>query len=82
MAKGNSRALTPRPFDDGSGWYVEAQWVGRRTEQLGHFTVYSEASDWIALQSTAYLVLRELGLPIKAPGSPDTGPIGCERRLG
>jgi hypothetical protein len=68
MAKVHSRAipyLTPRPFDDGSGWYVEAQWVGRRTEQLGHFTIYSEARDWIALQSTAYFVLRELGLPIK-----------------
>jgi hypothetical protein len=26
--------LTLRPYDDGSGWYVEAQWLGRATEQL------------------------------------------------
>jgi hypothetical protein len=38
VAKVHSRAipcLTPRPFDDGSGWYVEAQWVDRAPERLG-----------------------------------------------
>ena len=63
-AKVHSRAipyLSPRPFDDGSGWYVEAQWIERPTEQLGHFAICSEARDWIAFQSTAYFVLRELG---------------------
>jgi hypothetical protein len=64
VAKVHSRAipcLTPRPFDDGSGWYVEAQWVDRPPERLGHFAIYSEARDWIALESIAYFVLRELG---------------------
>jgi hypothetical protein len=67
MAKVHSRAipyLTPRPFDDGSGWYVEAQWVDRPPERLGHFAIYSEARDWIALESVAYFVLRELGQPV------------------
>ena len=53
--------LTPRPYDDGSGWYVEAQWIGRATEQLRRFDTYSGARDWIALESVAYFVLRELG---------------------
>jgi hypothetical protein len=52
--------LTPRPFEDGSGRYVEAQWIGRPTERLGRFAVYSEANDWIALESAAHFVLREL----------------------
>jgi hypothetical protein len=68
MAKVHSRAipyLTPRPFDDGSGWYVEAQWVDRPPERLGHFAIYSEARDWIALESISYFVLRELGKPAK-----------------
>jgi hypothetical protein len=64
MAKVHSRQipyLIPRPFDDGSGWYVEAQWVGRATEKIGHFATYSEASNWIALESHSYFVLREIG---------------------
>jgi hypothetical protein len=68
MAKVHSRDipyLTPRPFEDGSGWYVEAQWVGRPTERLGRFAIYAEASDWIALQSAVYFVLRELEHPVK-----------------
>jgi hypothetical protein len=56
--------LTPRPFEDGSGWFVEAQWVGRPTERLGRFAIYAEASDWIALQSAVYFVLRELQHPV------------------
>ena len=70
MAKALSRDipyLTPRPFEDGSGWYVEAQWVGRSTERLGRFAIYAEASDWIALQSAVYFVLRELEHPVKHP---------------
>ena len=52
--------MTPRPFEDGSGWYVEAQWVDRPKEQLGRFAIYSEARSWIALESASYFVLREL----------------------
>jgi hypothetical protein len=63
MAKAQSRhtpILTPRSFEDGSGWYVEAYWIARPTERLGRFVSYSEANDWITLESTAYFVLREL----------------------
>jgi hypothetical protein len=55
--------LNPRAFEDGSGWYVEVYWIGRPAERLGRFTAYSEASDWIALGSAAYFVLRELRAP-------------------
>jgi hypothetical protein len=53
--------LAPRPYQDGSGWYVEAKWIDRPTERLGRFETYAEARDWIVLQSAAYFVLRELG---------------------
>jgi hypothetical protein len=68
MAKVHSREipyLTPRPLEDGSGWYVEVQWIGRPMERLGRFAIYAEASDWIMLQSAAYFVLRELAHPVK-----------------
>jgi hypothetical protein len=52
--------LTPRSFEDGSGWYVEVYWISRPTERLGRFISYPEASDWIMLESAAYFVLREL----------------------
>jgi hypothetical protein len=64
MAQVHSREipyLTPRQFEDGSGWYVEVYWIGRPTERLGRFAVYSEANDWIALEAASYFVLRELG---------------------
>jgi hypothetical protein len=63
MAMAQSRnipILTPRAFDDGSAWYVEAYWIGRLPERLGRFATYSEANDWITLESAAYFVLREL----------------------
>jgi hypothetical protein len=63
MAKVHCRdipILTPRAFDDGSGWYVEVYWIGRPPERLGHFPTYPDANDWITLESAAYFVLREL----------------------
>jgi hypothetical protein len=63
MAMAQSRnipILTPRTFEDGSGWYVEVYWIGRPIERLGRFAAFSEANDWITLQSAAYFVLREL----------------------
>jgi hypothetical protein len=54
--------LAPRPFEDGSGWYVEAKWVGRDPERLGRFDTYAAAREWIALESAVYFVLRELRL--------------------
>jgi hypothetical protein len=64
MAKVHSRNipyLAPRPHEDGSGWYVEAKWIGRASERLGRFDTYSAAHEWIMLESTAYFVLREIG---------------------
>ncbi len=52
--------LAPRP-ERGPGWYVEAKWPTGATEKIGHFGTYSEARDWIVLESTSYFVLRELG---------------------
>jgi hypothetical protein len=63
MATAQSRnfpILTPRAFEDGSGWHAEAYWIGRPPERLGRFAIYSEANDWITLESAAYFVLREL----------------------
>jgi hypothetical protein len=70
IPKVHSRAipyLSPHAFEDGSGWYVEAYWIGRPTERLGRFGSYSEANDWIALESNAYFVLRELGQMVQPP---------------
>jgi hypothetical protein len=59
--------LAPRPFEDGSGWYVEAQWITRAKEKIGHFATYAEARNWITLESTSYFVLREIGSMVKHP---------------
>ena len=56
--------LAPRPYEDGSGWYVETHWT-RATERIGHFATYSEARNWITLEATSYFVLRELGSMMK-----------------
>jgi hypothetical protein len=66
----NIPILTPRAFEDGSGWYIEAYWIGRPPERLGHFATYSEANDWITLESAAYFVLRELGHVVKPERCP------------
>jgi hypothetical protein len=69
MATVHSRAipyLTPRALEDGSGWYVEAYWIGRPTERLGRFATYSEANDWIAFEAGSYFVLREVGRPVNS----------------
>jgi hypothetical protein len=71
MAKVHSKEipyLAPRPFEDGSGWYVEASWIQRGKEKLGHFATFAEARDWIDLESISHLVLREIGSMIKLPG--------------
>jgi hypothetical protein len=68
MAKVQSREipyLSPHAYEDGSGWYVEAYWIDRPAERLGRFGSYSEANDWITLESAAYFVLRELGQTVQ-----------------
>jgi hypothetical protein len=43
---------------DESYWYVEAEWEDGTIEEIGRFTSISEAWDWIARQSTAWLEER------------------------
>jgi hypothetical protein len=69
MAKVDSREfpyLAPRPFADGSGWYVEARWINRPKEKTGDFAPFAEARNWITLESTSYFVLREIDWRIQA----------------
>jgi hypothetical protein len=57
--------LAVRPREDRSGWYVEAWWTNRPSENIGHFATQSEARNWITLESTSYFVLREIDSMIK-----------------
>jgi hypothetical protein len=59
--------LAVRPREDRSGWYVEAWWTNRPSENIGHFATQSEARNWITLESTSYFVLREIESMIKRP---------------
>jgi len=66
-AKPEFPLLAVRPREDKSGWYVEAWWTNRPSENIGHFATQSEARNWITLESTSYFVLREIELMIKHP---------------
>ena len=57
--------LAVRPREDKMGWYVEAWWTNRPSENIGRFVTQSEARNWITFESTSYFVLREsfLGAP-------------------
>jgi hypothetical protein len=57
--------LAVRARDDRSGWFVEAWWTNRPSENIGHFATQSEARNWITLESTSYFVLREIESMIK-----------------
>ena len=59
--------LAVRPREDKSGWYVEAWWTNRPSENIGPFATQSEARNWITLESTSYFVLREIESMIKNP---------------
>jgi len=52
--------LAVRPCAVKSGWYVEAWWTNRPSENIGHFATQSAARNWITLGSTSYFVLREI----------------------
>jgi hypothetical protein len=58
-------SLSVRPCMDRSGWYVEAWWPNRPLEKLGHFQTHPEAREWVALESTSFFVLREIGSSVK-----------------
>jgi hypothetical protein len=64
-AKPEYPLLAVRPREDKSGWYVEAWWTNRPSENIGDFATQSEARNWITLESTAYFVLREIESMIK-----------------
>ena len=43
---------------DEAHWYVEVEWEDGTIEEIGRFELISEAWDWIARQSTAWLEER------------------------
>ena len=45
----------PKPFKDGSGWYVEAEWSDGVTDHVDDFGSDSDAQDWIIHKSTGWL---------------------------
>jgi hypothetical protein len=53
-AKSEYPLLAVRPLEDKSGWYVEAWWTNRPSENIGHFATQSEARHWITLELTSY----------------------------
>jgi hypothetical protein len=59
-AKPEYPLLAVRPREDKLGWYVEAWWTSRPSENIGHFTTQSDARNWITLESASYFVLREI----------------------
>jgi hypothetical protein len=59
--------LAVRPREDKTGWYVEAWWTNRPSENIGKFATQSEARNWITLESTSYFVLREIEAMINCP---------------
>ena len=70
------------PYEDGSGWYVEARWIGRATEQLGRFNTYAEARDWIALEFEHLLCTSGAAIRKPAPARttvrrPASERLGC-----
>jgi hypothetical protein len=52
---------------------AEVQWIARPTERLGRFALYSEANDWITLESIAYFVLASAYMALW---------IACKTRTG
>jgi hypothetical protein len=65
--KSENPLLAVRPREDKSGWYVEAWWTNRPSENIGQFATQSEARNWIMLESTSYFVLRDIEAMIKRP---------------
>jgi hypothetical protein len=60
--------------EDKWGWYVEAWWTNRPSENIGHFDTQSEARNWITLESTSYFVLREIESMINSQGDSRAAP--------
>ena len=56
MAEKHSRpTFKPKPFLDGSGWHVDAEWPDGVTQHVDDFGSDSEAREWIAKKSEAWL---------------------------
>jgi hypothetical protein len=65
-AKKNSRpTFKPKPFLDGSGWHVDAEWPDGVTQHVDDFGSSSEAREWIAKKSEAWLQKHPI------PGQPE-----------
>jgi hypothetical protein len=56
MAEKNSTpTLKLKRFMDGSGWHVDAEWPNGVTQHVDDFESDSEAQEWIAKKSEAWL---------------------------
>jgi hypothetical protein len=56
MVEKQSRpTFKPKPFLDGSGWHVDAEWPDGVTQHVDDFGSGSEAREWIAKRSEAWL---------------------------
>jgi hypothetical protein len=58
-------AFRSKPFMDGSGWYVVAEWPDGVTQHVDDFGSDSEAREWIAKKSEAWLQRQPI---TKQPG--------------
>src|ERR1700690_605406 len=72
----------PKPFMDGSGWHVDAEWPDGVTQHVDDFGSGSEAREWIAKKSEGWL--QKHPIPKQPELSSSTSPIGTLRtnRLG
>jgi len=58
----------PKPFLDGSGWHVDAEWPDGVTQHVDDFGSDSEAREWIAKKSDAWLQKHPLAKQPPPPG--------------
>jgi hypothetical protein len=47
-----------KPFKDGSGWYVKAEWPDGITQHVDDFGSDSEAQEWVIHKSAGWLQKR------------------------
>jgi hypothetical protein len=56
MGRNTSRpTFKPKPFMDGSGWHVDAEWPDGVIRHVDDFQSGSEAREWIVKNSEAWL---------------------------
>ena len=61
VAKTSRPTFKPKPFMDGSGWHVDAEWPDGVTQHVDDFGVLDfEAHEWIAKKLEAWLQKQPL----------------------